>query len=618
MGVRIGSNIIDRFNIDSLDDLEHLGFSLGVGWGTVATIMAVLGMLGLWRLPLVFGALAILTIWGVIDMRRERINTRRSAALRLEPMDRILAGLIVTFAALNLFCAFVPETFYDALVYHLALPELYWIRHGFVATPHNVYSGIPMLTEMLYGLALPLGGERLAHLINWSLGLGTAWMLMCLGRRQGSARAGLLAALLFYSTPLVGILSWKASVELNWTFYQLLAVYAAIVGLEESSVNPRKWWLMGITLGFAMSTKYTAWPLALVLAALVTRQLHVKGESFPAIARQSAAPALFAIGIVLIWPLRNQIYYGNPIFPFYQEAIAPHGPHADWKSLMLDAHSRNLPTTFGNWNGAWRFILHPWTELTLGRSDVDMLGPVLILGLPLLVVARFLSNGTRTIFLATLSLWAVWGLTTDMARFFLPVFALVVLLYALSFEMLLPKPAKTLAYALLSIVLLDNFLMTANWFQLYEAEGVVTGKEPVANYLGRVHPSYGQTHYAAAEFIRTTLPSDARVLVLGDGRGFGIGRDFVASTRFSENPLVGYLRESKTPEEVREKLLKNGFTHILFNQAGMVTGQGLSLDERERNLFNTVSVNFKTLFAHQDKIQPRDGGAWCGVLEIAR
>ncbi|UPT75614.1 MAG: hypothetical protein M0D55_08050 [Elusimicrobiota bacterium] len=64
--------------------------------------------------------------------------------------------------------------------------------------------------------------------------------------------------------------------------------------------------------------------------------------------------------------------------------------------------------------------------------------------------------------------------------------------------------------------------------------------------------------------------------------------------------------------------MKNGFTHILFNQAGMVTGQALPLDERERNLFNAVSGNFKTLFAHQDEIQPRNGGSWCGVLEITR
>ncbi|UPT75616.1 MAG: glycosyltransferase family 39 protein [Elusimicrobiota bacterium] len=403
---------------------------------------------------------------------------------------------------------------------------------------------------MLYGLALPLGGDRLAHLINWSLGLGTAWMLVYLGRRQGSVRAGLLAALLFYSTPLVGLLSWKASVELSWTFYQLLAVYAVIVGLEESATNPRKWWLMGICLGFALSTKYTAWPLAGVLAALIVWRLRAKGESFSSIAGQSVAPALFALGIVSIWPLRNLLFYGNPIFPFYQDSMAPLGPHADWKGLMLDAHSRNLTTAFGSWNGAWGFILHPWSELTLGRSDVDMMGPILILGLPLLVVTRFVTDSTRTIFLAALSLWAIWGLTTDMARFFLPVFALVMFLYAVSFEALLSKPAKTLAYALLSIVLLDNFLTTANWFRLYEAEGVVTGAESVPSYLGRVHPSYGQTHYAAAEFIRAKLPPESRVLVLGDGRGFGIGRDFVASSRFSENPLVGYLRESTTPEEV--------------------------------------------------------------------
>jgi hypothetical protein len=48
----------------------------------------------------------------------------------------------------------------------------------------------------------------------------------------------------------------------------------------------------------------------------------------------------------------------------------------------------------------------------------------------------------------------------------------------------------------------------------------------------------------------------------------------------------------------------------------LITLQGIK--PVERNLFNAVSGNFKTLFAHQDEIQPRNGGAWCGVLEIAR
>ncbi|UPT75617.1 MAG: hypothetical protein M0D55_08065 [Elusimicrobiota bacterium] len=111
VGVRIGSAIIDRLDIESLDDLERLGFSLGVGWGVMATALAVLGLLGLWRLPVVYGALVVLTVWGVIDMRREQPNKGRAATLRLESLDRVLGGLILTFGALNLFCAFVPETF---------------------------------------------------------------------------------------------------------------------------------------------------------------------------------------------------------------------------------------------------------------------------------------------------------------------------------------------------------------------------------------------------------------------------------------------------------------------------------------------------------------------------
>ncbi|MBI5883211.1 MAG: hypothetical protein HZB91_08910, partial [Elusimicrobia bacterium] len=55
---------------------------------------------------------------------------------------------------LNLLCALAPEIYYDSLNYHLALPNLYLLKGRIVATPHQIFSGLPFGGQMLYGLAL--------------------------------------------------------------------------------------------------------------------------------------------------------------------------------------------------------------------------------------------------------------------------------------------------------------------------------------------------------------------------------------------------------------------------------------------------------------------------------
>jgi len=48
----------------------------------------------------------------------------------------------------------IPETFYDALEYHLSLPNLYLLHGRIIPTPENSYSGSPGLPWMLYGWTL--------------------------------------------------------------------------------------------------------------------------------------------------------------------------------------------------------------------------------------------------------------------------------------------------------------------------------------------------------------------------------------------------------------------------------------------------------------------------------
>ncbi|MDX6768708.1 MAG: glycosyltransferase family 39 protein, partial [Elusimicrobiota bacterium] len=266
MGISVGGWCLAKLGLQIEDRIESLGFRLGLGWGIVGCLMAVLGLLKLWYVGPVMVLLAALTLWTALaGPKANYAGTPLGGGTPWNAFDYALAALLVLFAAFNLLCTLIPEIFYDALTYHLALPDLYWRRHGFFPTPDNVFSGLPLLIQMLYGLALPIGGEELTHALHWSLGVAAAFMAYASGRRLGGRRAGLLAALFFYSNPLVGVMSWKSGVDLGTAFFQLLAVQALVLASTERAAR-REWLIVsGALCGFAMGTKYQAWPLAGVM-----------------------------------------------------------------------------------------------------------------------------------------------------------------------------------------------------------------------------------------------------------------------------------------------------------------------------------------------------------------
>ena len=130
----------------------------------------------------------------------------------------LLAGLILTL---------IPETGKDALIYHLAVPKLYLLHHGFYFIPGNVFAGYPLLGEMHYLLALFLQNDILAKAMNYAILCGTLLGIDLFARHvlqnQPFSR---LSMLIFVSIPSVFAVSHAAYNDLFVTFFTLAAVYS--------------------------------------------------------------------------------------------------------------------------------------------------------------------------------------------------------------------------------------------------------------------------------------------------------------------------------------------------------------------------------------------------------
>lgn len=80
-------------------------------------------------------------------------------------MEILSALVVLTVVGALLLLALTPETAKDALVYHLAIPKLYLRHGGIYFIEGNIAQGNPLLTEMIFLLALFLKGDSLAKLL---------------------------------------------------------------------------------------------------------------------------------------------------------------------------------------------------------------------------------------------------------------------------------------------------------------------------------------------------------------------------------------------------------------------------------------------------------------------
>lgn len=276
---------------------------------------------------------------------------------------------LVAAAFVNLVGAFGPELGFDALWYHLTIPKLYLSAGQIYHIPGGLlyYSELPRLTEILY-IFLP------AHFLSWGAGITAAIVTYLLARKFLDKKASLLAAAIFYVTPLVGWQSGSAYVDLFRTFFEVLALYFAV---SKKSV------LAGLTVGLAISTKTLAVGSLLPLLLFVPARLPF---------------LITALVVSAPWFLSAYLNTGYPFYPIGAGILDSR--HA----LNLDLW--NLPKVLGD---LWRVFIIP----------EDPISPIYLIALPFILPAVKKFPRLALYCFLTLIIWYVTPRTGG-GRFILP------------------------------------------------------------------------------------------------------------------------------------------------------------------------------------------------------
>jgi hypothetical protein len=633
--ISLGALLMNRLKPAGLSRPERLLLSAGLGAGIASLALLGLGLAGLWRPQFLraacYAGAAVGLVLAVMESRRGGPQEPPVPAAAAGHRPGLLPGaavvLILLAAIMNILATAAPETFYDSLVYHLALPKLYLLRGRVMPVPENLFSGFPAGVEMLYGLALALSNESLAALLHCSFGLLTALAVGLLLERCASRAAAILGALLFYLSPIVLYGSWQSGNDLAGSCYLILALAA----FASCGPGAARGTLTGLFLGLAMGVKYTFVPMAgaFVLIAFWLRRRY--GD--PGALKEASRIAVVSAAVFCPWLLKNILFYGNPVHPFLNEYLG-WTALADWKGFMADVHPHSLAHTFGSWAG-WRGLLSlPWT-VSLGSRDLgDWPGRCFLLFLPWAFCLRWgilkpderIPPAWTALALLTAAGGIIWCLTSDtVARYLATALPFAACVAALAVVRAPIPPRLRQAGWVVAILCsmyglqvtfklgTDNF--SGRWSQ-------ILGARSRSDYLKADRMSYGGIpYYAAMEYINQTLPPDAKVLFLGEPRSYYCERDHIAATVFDHNPFWRAARAARTPAELAASLQAMGVTHIFVGVAALFRYSGraavLPRDIVDGKLFGDFWGRYlDKLFEYHNETQGDPKSTWLAVYRL--
>jgi hypothetical protein len=374
-----------------------------------------------------------------------------------------------------------------------------------------------------------------------------------------------LAGGIFLLTPTVLITGALVNVDLGFALYTLLAFYALCMWVIKKD---NKWLIVSALMtGFSLGTKYTGIIFCFGLCILFLIFILLKERQR---LRYSVKAIIIYIFIALSlgsgWYIKNLAWTQNPFYPKWGDVWGnPKIPKRNLDAFNSSANAYNSKDETRNsiLSLPLDLIFHPeW--FGVGGT----LGPLFLLLLPLAFVPNKKIKLYYILIFYCIVYYFFWAYTFRMTRFALPLFAILILLATNTLSRLYQAKKKLFSYIIIPIMMLcfsyNLYYAIAQFSHVYDPWKYLTGRETEESYLSRALPSYPIFRY-----INNNLPSDSRILFLGETMSFYCHREVISSTAFDINPIVPVLKNAKTKEEVYDYLQQIGITHLLINFPGM-------------------------------------------------
>lgn len=155
----------------------------------------------------------------------------------------------------------------------------------------------------------------------------------------------------------------------------------------------------------------------------------------------------------------------------------------------------------------------------------------------------------------------VWAATGALPRFLTPT---LVLLLATILSWRRPAVSRWLGFAAAACVLAAGIMTQLRWMPLVHPASILYLSYTEAAQFVAPNPPFSAYRDADA-----VLPVNARVLVVGDARGFGLPRRFVVTSQHDPCILRRLMEGDDPPEFMARDLTDNGISFLFVNSKEM-------------------------------------------------
>lgn len=544
-----GRLLLSRFD-DRFDPWERNVFAWAAGWGVLGMGLYALGLLKVLHPVPVWAWVAAPGL--LLPGTAPKKAFAGVSSLFHRPVggaESVLAAFVLSSLAFCLLTCGAPPVVHDALAVHLTLPQMY-LRHGAISFQPSIDTSLwPALASMLYVPGLAVGSAEAAQFVQFGFGVVLLWGVGRAAARGGSRRLGWAAAGLLLCTPHFTRLALTALVDMGVAFYAFLALTAALRARDEDGF----FWtaLAGVFGGIGVSVKLNGvlWLLSFVFLWKGPLRERV---------RRSAVLLAIAAAVSSPWWMRSWILSGNPVWPYAWGLFG--GPF--WDARQLEIFSRYASgevNTAGLTYGArllqkavdvvaWKQGIHPFRGFLFPVFGGALLwrgkkalppgeAPVVRVILPY-VAAYLLFMPLSPRYLSLMAPWAALGIAWT---FFPPLDGVRWKGWpVVGGVLLLAWPAAPLREP-----------------RLREKASVACGLEERSVFLSRSLP--GQ---AMADWVRLSLPADARIILLTDIRGYYLDRDVIWGSPLYQK-FISYDGVGSRAELV-SRWKASGATHVLW------------------------------------------------------
>ncbi|UCH93288.1 MAG: hypothetical protein JSV88_23830 [Candidatus Aminicenantes bacterium] len=429
--------------------------------------------------------------------------------------------------------ALLPPSFYDSLAYHLGIPNLYLQNSGFIETPQLFYAN----TFIYYEISLipaVFAGDLVPRLFHFLVGVILILSALDFGVERFKIKKRTILLLAIISMPMSIFLLTAVKNDLPCALLILLAV---------SSFLKNRKYLSAWFWGFAIGIKYTN----IIPFAIFLLLYFIKERGIPV--KQVVVFVLIIAGILTPLMVKNFIFTGNPVFPFFHQYFDNKLPY--WDSSRFTLLEHDAKKLFYSFKDVIKF---PFTLSFRELGSGGIVGPLFLMFLPFLVIKK-----EKRLFLLVFSLLVllvganfklsirVWAI----AFIFLSIYA------AIAYEFLTYKIMKVLFFIIIGLNVVGAFGLQE---YLYGSYNLYSGKLGIEKYKTSVFPTY-----KAMAFVNEKTAKDSKILLVGEAKSYYLKRPYRVSSGYDFSILKKYLETSVTHPQFIAALRADGIDYIIFN-----------------------------------------------------